>query len=65
MEDSPIVDENLDLICPHCGGPVVFVETEGHDIPSGVWDLPPTRVIDKYVYRCRDCGDFLKSDIDL
>lgn len=38
--------------CPHCGGELQFVETEGHEI-------------DNYVYRCAECGEIVKTDKEL
>ncbi len=65
MDNAPILDENLNVVCPHCGGYCNFVETEGHNEPSGLYDVPPNYVVDKWVYSCRECGATLKSDIEL
>lgn len=52
-------------ICPECGERLVFVETEGHDKPSGLWDVPPTYIVDAWIYACPYCGYTHKSDIEL
>lgn len=51
--------------CPECGGDLRFIETDGHDIPSGDRDIPPGYEIDYYVYECRECGKIIKSEIEL
>lgn len=52
-------------ICPECGERLVYVETEGHDVPSGLWDVPPGYEIDYYIYSCPDCGLTYKSEKEL
>lgn len=52
-------------VCPECGEILDFYETEGHEKPSGLWDVPPEYVIDAWVYHCPECGNFYKSDIEL
>ena len=47
--------------CPHCGGELKFVETEGHEIKDGDYYTPNSYVIDKYVYRCAECGEIVKT----
>lgn len=52
-------------ICPDCGEILDFIETEGHDESSGLWDVPPAYIIDAWVYRCPICGRYFKSDNEL
>lgn len=51
--------------CPECGGDLQFIETEGHDEPSGNYDVPPSYEIDRYVYKCTVCGETIKSEKEL
>ena len=51
--------------CPHCGGELKFVETEGHEIKDGDYYTPNSYVIDKYVYRCAECGEIVKTEKEL
>lgn len=51
--------------CPHCGGELEFVETEGHELNDGDYYTPNSYVIDKYVYRCQECGEIIKSEKEL
>ena len=51
--------------CPECGGELQFVETEGHEIKDGDYYTPNSYVIDKYVYRCAECGEIVKTDKEL
>lgn len=52
-------------LCPFCGDRLEFYETEGHDEPSGLWDVPPSYVIEYYIYRCRECGEYIKTEKQL
>ena len=54
-----------DGLCPHCGGELKFVETEGHELHDGTHDVPNSYIIDKYVYTCPLCGETIKSDKQL
>ena len=47
--------------CPHCGGELKFVETEGHELKDGDYFTPNSYVIDRYVYRCKYCGETIKT----
>ena len=51
--------------CPHCGGELRFVETEGHELNDGDYYTPNSYVIDNYVYQCRECGETIKSKKEL
>ena len=51
--------------CPHCGGELEFVETEGHELKDGDYYTPNSYVIDNYVYQCRECGETIKSEKEL
>lgn len=51
--------------CPECGGSLKFVETEGHELKDGDRDTPNSYIIDKYVYKCRVCGEIIKSEVEL
>lgn len=51
--------------CPECGGELSFVENEGHEINDGDYLHPNTFIIDKYVYKCRHCGEIVKSEKEL
>ena len=51
--------------CPECGGELEHVENEGHEIKDGDYLTPNTYVVDKYVYRCRECGEIFKFDQEL
>ncbi len=52
-------------MCPHCGGELKFVETEGHELKDGDYYTPNSYVIDNYVYRCAECGEIIKSEKEL
>ena len=54
-----------DVDCPHCGGELRFVETEGHELKDGDYYTPNSYVIDNYVYQCRECGETIKSEKEL
>jgi hypothetical protein len=51
--------------CPECGGELEHIENEGHEIKDGDYLTPNTYVVDKYVYRCRECGETIKLDQEL
>lgn len=51
--------------CPHCGGELEFVETEGHELKDGDYYTPNSYIIDNYVYKCRECGETIKSEKEL
>ena len=51
--------------CPHCGGELEFVETEGHELNDGNYYTPNSYEIDNYIYRCRNCGETIKSENEL
>lgn len=51
--------------CPHCGGELKFVETEGHELNDGDYYTPNSYVIDNYVYRCVECGETIKTPNEL
>ena len=51
--------------CPHCGGELRFIETEGHELNDGDYYTPNSYVIDNYVYQCRECGKTIKSEKEL
>lgn len=51
--------------CPHCGGELRFIETEGHELNDGDYYTPNSYVVDKYVYQCRECGETIKSEKEL
>lgn len=51
--------------CPHCGGELVFVETDGHELNDGDYYTPNSYVIDNYVYRCVECGEIIKTPNEL
>lgn len=51
--------------CPHCGGELRFIETEGHELNDGDYYTPNSYVIDNYVYQCRECGETIKSEKEL
>ncbi len=51
--------------CPDCGGELEYMETEGHELKDGDYLTPNSYVIDNYVYRCRECGEIIKSEKEL
>lgn len=51
--------------CPHCGGELKFIETEGHELKDGDYYTPNSYVIDNYVYKCCECGETIKSEKEL
>lgn len=51
--------------CPHCGGELEFVETDGHELNDGDYNTPNSYVIDNYVYRCVECGEIIKTPNEL
>lgn len=51
--------------CPHCGGNLIFVETEGHELNDGDYYTPNSYEIDYYIYHCAVCGETIKSEIEL
>lgn len=51
--------------CPRCGGKPEFVETNGHELHDGDRYTPNSYVIDEYIYRCRECGEIIKSENEL
>ena len=51
--------------CPHCGGELLFVETEGHELPDGDYYTPNSYIIDKYIYQCAECGEIIESEQEL
>ena len=51
--------------CPHCGGELVFVETDGHELNDGDYNTPNSYVVDNYVYRCVECGEIIKTPNEL
>lgn len=51
--------------CPECGGPLAYVETEGHELKDGDYWTPNSYEIDNYVYHCTECGKIIKSKTEL
>lgn len=51
--------------CPHCGGELRFIETEGHELKDGDYFTPNSYEIDNYIYECRNCGEIIKSETEL
>ena len=51
--------------CPHCGGNLIFVETEGHELNDGDYHTPNSYEIDYYIYHCAVCGETIKSEKEL
>lgn len=51
--------------CPHCGGELKCVETEGHELKDGDYYTPNSYVIDYYIYECRECGYTIKTEKEL
>ena len=51
--------------CPHCGGELEYIETEGHELNDGDYYTPNSYVIDNYVYRCVECGEIIKTPNEL
>lgn len=51
-----------DVKCPVCGGELDFVETEGHELKDGDYYTPNSYIIDYFVYRCRECGEIVKTE---
>lgn len=51
--------------CPHCGGELRFIETEGHELNDGDYYTPNSYKIDNYIYECRECGATIKSEKEL
>ena len=51
--------------CPHCGGELRFIETEGHELNDGDYYTPNSYEIDNYIYECRNCGETIKSEKEL
>ena len=46
--------------CPHCGGELKFIETEGHELKDGDYYTPNSYIVDNGVYRCVECGETIK-----
>ena len=57
--------ELKDGFCPHCGGELQYIETEGHELRDGDYYTPNSYIIDNYVYRCADCGEYIKTPNEL
>lgn len=57
--------EPIDGKCPECGGELDYVETQGHELNDGDYYTPNSYIIDKYIYRCADCGEIIKTDKEL
>lgn len=51
--------------CPHCGGKLKFIETEGHELKDGDYYTPNSYIVDNYVYRCVECGETIKIPNEL
>lgn len=51
--------------CPHCGGELRFIETEGHELNDGDHYTPNSYEIDYYIYHCAVCGETIKSEKEL
>lgn len=51
--------------CPECGARLEFIETIGHELNDGDYFTPNSYVIDYYVYRCRECGEYFKTNFQL
>ena len=51
--------------CPHCGGNLIFGETEGHELNDGDYYTPNSYEIDYYIYHCAVCGETIKSEKEL
>lgn len=49
------------LRCPVCGAELDFLENVGHELKDGDYLTPPSFVIDYYKYRCRECGEYIKT----
>lgn len=47
--------------CPHCGGNLIFDETEGHELKDGDYYTPNSYEIDYHVYHCAVCGETIKT----
>ena len=51
--------------CPHCGGNLIFGETEGHELNDGDYYTPNSYEIDYYIYHCAVCGETIKTENEL
>lgn len=51
--------------CPHCGGNLIFDETEGHELNDGDYYTPNSYEIDYYIYHCAVCGETIKTEKEL
>ena len=51
--------------CPECGGPLQYVETEGHELHDGDYYTPNSWIVDNYVYKCAECGEIVKTEKEL
>lgn len=51
--------------CPHCGGELRFIGTEGHELKDGDYYTPNSYEIDNYIYECRNCGETIKTQNEL
>lgn len=46
--------------CPICGGSIALDDVEGHELDDGDRYTPPSYVVDAYVYRCQECGEYFR-----
>lgn len=51
--------------CPACGGDLEYYDTIGHELHDGSYEVPNSYIFDYYVYRCRECGEFVKTKKEL
>lgn len=51
--------------CPLCGGELDLLEVEGHELNDGDYYTPNSYTVENMVYRCKECGEIIKSEKEL
>ena len=51
--------------CPHCGGELKYVGSEGHEIKDGNYYTPNSYIVDNFVYSCELCGEIFRTPNEL
>lgn len=75
LQKSPVPIEVFDAFgklfvrgegnCPHCGGNLRYLRSEGHDLKDGDYWTPSSYEVDWWYYECPICGEVIKSRIEL
>ena len=56
------MEDIKDGICPECGGELKLIDTDGYELNDGDYLTPNTYVIERYIYRCADCGEIIETN---